>query len=202
MLSGERFRIKGLFYKRLVQTAGKRLVPSRLHELHESKFPFVTRVEFIRSKLSNFYAHVSGVTVDIHCIPPPPPSQPHHNRTSLPAACVRRPSDRYMVTVPSDGGAGRRHPGPTARQFVDYSLSARCSGRGAVFGRPSLGFFHTKQIKSQSRSTTSVKLPGPLLHQASDRTPRPSHCWSLTIRCPACCGSTSQISETGSSRRT
>ena len=40
----------------------KRLVPSRLHELHESKFAFVTRIKFIRSKLSNFYAHVSGVT--------------------------------------------------------------------------------------------------------------------------------------------
>ena len=38
----------------------KRLVPSRLHELHESKFPFVTRIEFIRSKLSNCSAHVSG----------------------------------------------------------------------------------------------------------------------------------------------
>ena len=38
----------------------KRLVPSRLHELHESKFPFVSRSEFIRSKLSNFSAHVSG----------------------------------------------------------------------------------------------------------------------------------------------
>ena len=36
----------------------KRLVPSRLHELHESKFPFVSRIEFIRSKLSNFSAHV------------------------------------------------------------------------------------------------------------------------------------------------
>ena len=32
----------------------KRMVPSRLHELLESKFPFVTRIEFIRSKLSNF----------------------------------------------------------------------------------------------------------------------------------------------------
>ena len=39
----------------------KRLVPSRLHELHESKFPFVSRIEFIRSKHSNFSAHVSGV---------------------------------------------------------------------------------------------------------------------------------------------
>ena len=41
----------------------KWLVPSRLHELHESKFPFVSRIEFIRSKLSNFSAHVYGVTV-------------------------------------------------------------------------------------------------------------------------------------------
>ena len=40
----------------------KRLVPSRLHELHESKFPFISRIEFIRSKLSNFSAHVYGVT--------------------------------------------------------------------------------------------------------------------------------------------
>ena len=40
----------------------KRLGTSRLHELHESKFPFVSRIEFIRSKLSNFSAHVSGVT--------------------------------------------------------------------------------------------------------------------------------------------
>ena len=41
----------------------KRLVSSRLHELHESKFPFVSRIEFIRSKLSNCSAHVSGVSV-------------------------------------------------------------------------------------------------------------------------------------------
>ena len=39
----------------------KRLGTSRLHELHESKFPFVSRIEFIRSKLSNFSAHVSVV---------------------------------------------------------------------------------------------------------------------------------------------
>ena len=41
----------------------KRLGISRLHELHESKFPFVSRIEFIRSKLSNFSAHVYGATV-------------------------------------------------------------------------------------------------------------------------------------------
>ena len=39
----------------------ERLVPSHSHELHESKFPFVSRIEFIRSKLSNFSAHVFGV---------------------------------------------------------------------------------------------------------------------------------------------
>ena len=43
-----------------------RLVLSRLHKLHESKFSFVTRIEFIRSKLSNFSARVSGVTNDRH----------------------------------------------------------------------------------------------------------------------------------------
>ena len=32
-------------------------------ELHESKFPFVSRIEFIRSKLSNCSAHVSGAGV-------------------------------------------------------------------------------------------------------------------------------------------
>ena len=39
----------------------KRLGTSRLHELHESKFPFVSRIEFIRPKLSKFSARVSGV---------------------------------------------------------------------------------------------------------------------------------------------
>ena len=38
-----------------------RVRTSRLHELHESKFPFVSRIEFIRSKLSIFSAHVYGV---------------------------------------------------------------------------------------------------------------------------------------------
>ena len=38
----------------------KWLITSRLHELHESNFPFVSRIEFIRSKLLNFSAHVSG----------------------------------------------------------------------------------------------------------------------------------------------
>ena len=40
----------------------KQLVPSRLLELHVSKLPFVSRIEFLRSKLLDFSAHVSGVT--------------------------------------------------------------------------------------------------------------------------------------------
>ena len=39
-----------------------------LHELHESKFPFVSRIEFIRSKLSNFSAHVYGA-IDVLRVP-------------------------------------------------------------------------------------------------------------------------------------
>ena len=39
----------------------KRLVPNRLHELHESRLSFVTRIEFIRPKFSNLSAYVSGV---------------------------------------------------------------------------------------------------------------------------------------------
>ena len=41
----------------------KRLVPSSLHELHESKFLFVSRFEFIRLKLSIFSAHVYLVAI-------------------------------------------------------------------------------------------------------------------------------------------
>ena len=45
----------------------KRLGTSRLHELHEPKFPFVSRIEFIRSKLSNFSAYVSGAIDTTWC---------------------------------------------------------------------------------------------------------------------------------------
>ena len=45
----------------------KRLRTSRLHYIHESKFLFVSRIELIRSKLSNFSTHVSGVTMAGEC---------------------------------------------------------------------------------------------------------------------------------------
>ena len=38
----------------------KRLETNRLHVSHESELPFVSRIEFIRSELSIFSAHVSG----------------------------------------------------------------------------------------------------------------------------------------------
>ena len=41
----------------------KRLLPSCLRDLHESKLSFVSRPEFIRSELLNFSAHASGVDV-------------------------------------------------------------------------------------------------------------------------------------------
>ena len=46
----------------LMQTAGNQL---RLHELHESTFPFVSCIKFICWKLPKFSDHVSGVAVYI-----------------------------------------------------------------------------------------------------------------------------------------
>ena len=48
----------------------KRMVPSHLHELHKSKLSFVSRIETIRSKLSNTSAHLSGVAVSLAAAPP------------------------------------------------------------------------------------------------------------------------------------
>ena len=72
----------------------KRLVPSRLHELHESKFPFVSRIEFIRSKLSNFSAHVYGVSDAVR------PRPNHRAAPWLPTAALR-PTHGLSVTIPS-----------------------------------------------------------------------------------------------------
>ena len=47
----------------------KRLVPSRLHELRESKLSFVSRFEFIRSKLLNFSFDVSGIAARLSVAP-------------------------------------------------------------------------------------------------------------------------------------
>ena len=75
---------------------------SRLHELHESKFSFVTRIEFIRSKFSNFSAHVSGLRTG-------PAGADNHN--SSPSASRLIP---YRIAIRLSGPAGetittRRH---------------------------------------------------------------------------------------------
>ena len=42
--------------------SSKRLGSSYLHELRESKLPFVSLIELTRSKLSLVFAHVNGDT--------------------------------------------------------------------------------------------------------------------------------------------
>ena len=66
----------------------KRLGTSRLHELHESKFPFVSRIEFVRPKLSNCSAHVSGATVT------DTPRAPHLQSLRLPPSSSRESRGR------------------------------------------------------------------------------------------------------------
>ena len=56
----------GILSQYLILTA----VRSRLYELDESKFPFVSRIEFIRSKLSFFSAHVAGFSGGGRSAPP------------------------------------------------------------------------------------------------------------------------------------
>ena len=45
----------------IVHHVGKLLEPSRLHELHESKLPFVSLAEFIRSENSFLFARITGL---------------------------------------------------------------------------------------------------------------------------------------------
>ena len=52
--------------KVLTRVNSCRRLTSRLHELLVTKLPFVSRIEFIRSKLSFFSAHVTGASVVHH----------------------------------------------------------------------------------------------------------------------------------------
>ena len=56
----------------------RRLETSRLHKLLESKFLFITRIEFICSKLSIFSAHVSEINGLYTCAGPM--TKVHHER--------------------------------------------------------------------------------------------------------------------------
>ena len=98
----------------------KRLVPSRLHELHESKFPFVSRIEFIRSKLSNFSAHVSGVGVGAPLIVWSAPLR-RARRAATPAALTHGPNKTTTHDTP---------PSPKPRASDPQQHNTRRRGLG------------------------------------------------------------------------
>ena len=95
--------------------SSKRLVPSRLPELSESKFPLVSRIEFIRSKLSNLSAHVSGVGLPAACtaLAPPLPLPSH----IIPSRYEYVP---YLATYLRRSTAGR--PARLASQLIAAGL--------------------------------------------------------------------------------
>ena len=99
----------------------KRLVPSRLHELHESKFPSVSRIEFIRSKRSNFSAHVNGVSDPVYMsrkiavttapmTPFPTKEHTHTESASAGSVALRPEPERNQGDAPGAGaGAGMKY---------------------------------------------------------------------------------------------
>ena len=106
----------------------KRLVLSRLRELHESKFPFVSRIEFIRSKLSNLSVHVSGVieTWPANAHQAAPLSAP--KRAVIMSLCKRRGA--AIQAARSSSAPGQAVPGTPCsssyRCVAVESLSLRC----------------------------------------------------------------------------
>ena len=82
----------------------KRLVSSRLHESHEPKFPFVSRIEFIRSNLSNLSAPVCGAAADLIGCRAGGAGGPHHD-----AAQSRRLGDPVHVGQQRHAGVAHYH---------------------------------------------------------------------------------------------
>ena len=85
----------------------KRLGTSRLHDLHDSKFLCVTRIEFIRSKLSISSAHVSGVC-DSKCGTDPPTSAAAGHGEGEEAAAGARGQSGLAASLKRSGS----HPQP------------------------------------------------------------------------------------------
>ena len=75
-----------------------------LHELQRSKFPLVTRIEFIRSKLSIFPAHVSVVTTPITSYPVLHRSTARRVAEGHPGDLRRERQGRGGEPVPHRGG--------------------------------------------------------------------------------------------------
>ena len=148
----------------------KRLVPSRLYKLHDSKFPFVSRIEFIRSKHFNFSAHVSGVAdwqaepTILHAIPhplshrtdPTPAIPPYRSHTRYPTGPIPHPlSHRTDPTpaIPPYRSHTRYPTGP-----ISHPLSHRTDPTPAI-----------PAYRSHTRYPT-VPIPHPLSHR-TDPTP-------------------------------
>ena len=96
----------------------KRLGTSRLHELHESKFPFVSRHEFIRSKFLIFLLMYTGYMTQ---------STREYNRL---LACVIQ----GLRHADENGGTGtRRQRNQDFLQRVTHTKNRKLSGFGPLF---------------------------------------------------------------------
>ena len=89
----------------------KRLGTSSLHELYESKFPFVSRIEFIRPKLSIFFLLMY------------PGSQTRDGQSRLAGALSRK----TQMALRSDisAASGRPNPGPIAADDASTTTAVR-----------------------------------------------------------------------------
>ena len=77
----------------------KRLVSCRLQELHGSKFPFVSRIKFFRSKLSNFSAHVSEVSKSPKVVQQCSPRAHQLAAQTSPGPCTPSPAQAWPVQI-------------------------------------------------------------------------------------------------------
>ena len=146
----------GLVHTGHTHTGHKRLGTSRLHELHESEFPFVSRIEFIRSKVSNFSAHVSGVTDTAPALCrgrllPPVPDTRHTSIGPSHGSAEAGPNSGkpggVPVSHPIPAGPGRGRRGDTPIRVLSH--------RAAVGGRPRLRTSHCPRIHEQKYSKVS-----------------------------------------------
>ena len=94
--------------------------------MHESKFPFVSRIEFIRSKLSNFSAHVCGVS-DIR---PAAPHSTHPFSGSTQTNCPAQYSP--VLRVDADGPRLRQSLGDEGAGEAAVSVGDADRRRAAV----------------------------------------------------------------------
>ena len=90
-----------------VLTRVARLGTSRLHEPHESKLSFVSRMDVVRSKLTFFSAHISGILESYHCTRqlPGDTGSCHHGTTG--GRWEPGPRHRRSIRAGSVGAGGR-----------------------------------------------------------------------------------------------